>query len=116
MIAPVGRWGGAPAATLWATATGGRLNPSNVRNRLLAEAVKRANERRAARGKMLLPDGVTPHTLRAPSPASASSPAVTCASSWASSVTPTRKKPQFRSRIGFATMGAAGFEPATSRV
>lgn len=49
---------------VWATATGGPLNPANLRNRLLAESVKRANERRAARGKMLLPDRVTPHTLR----------------------------------------------------
>lgn len=46
------------------TAKGGPLNASNVRNRLLAETVRRANEKRARAGQMLLPDKVTPHTLR----------------------------------------------------
>src|SRR5215216_5054639 len=44
--------------------TGGRHSDSNVRNRLLAGAVRRANEKRAAEGEMLLPEKVTPHTLR----------------------------------------------------
>lgn len=35
-----------------------------MRNRLLAGAVKRANEKQAAEGEMLLPEKVTPHTLR----------------------------------------------------
>lgn len=48
---------------LFPTRTGGRLNPSNVRNRLLAECVDRANKKRATAGKRLLPK-VTPHTLR----------------------------------------------------
>jgi integrase len=43
--------------------TGGRLNPSNVRNRLLTETVRRANERKQ-RGALPLPKQVTPHTLR----------------------------------------------------
>lgn len=43
---------------------GRALNASNVRNRLLAESVKRANAKREAEGKMLLPAKVTPHTLR----------------------------------------------------
>lgn len=46
------------------TRTGGRLNASNVRNRLLRETVKRVNEKREKDGRMLLPDKVTPHTLR----------------------------------------------------
>ena len=46
------------------TRTGGRLNASNVRNRLLRETVKRVNEKREKNGRMLLPDKVTPHTLR----------------------------------------------------
>ena len=60
------------------TRPGGRLNPSNVRNRLLnggvpqgknnpkgtKGVVERVNEKRAAEGKMLLPERVTPHTLR----------------------------------------------------
>jgi len=40
------------------------LNASNVRNRLLTEVVERANDRRAAQGKLLLPSEVTPHMLR----------------------------------------------------
>jgi integrase len=44
--------------------TGRALNASNVRNRLLAETVERANKKRAKEGRMLLPDKVTPHTLR----------------------------------------------------
>jgi integrase len=65
-----------PALPLFPTRTGGRLNPSNIRNRLLAGTpardgkgpikgvVERANEKRAAHGRMLLPATVTPHTLR----------------------------------------------------
>lgn len=56
--------------------TGGHMNPSNVRNRLLngtpargtrrptKGVVQRVNEKRAAEGRMLLPARVTPHTLR----------------------------------------------------
>jgi integrase len=53
-----------PALPIFPTGTGGHHSDSNVRNRLLAGAVKRANEKRAAEGKMLLPERVTPHTLR----------------------------------------------------
>jgi integrase len=61
---------------IFPTWTGGRLNPSNVRNRLLngtpargprrptEGVVQRVNERGAAEGRMLLPARVTPHTLR----------------------------------------------------
>lgn len=49
---------------MWMTLSGNRLNTSNVRNRLLAEVVVRANEKRGREGKMLLPDRVTPHALR----------------------------------------------------
>lgn len=49
---------------LFPTRTGGRLNASNVRNRLLPECVRRANKTRAKQRKMLLPDKITPHTLR----------------------------------------------------
>jgi integrase len=64
------------ALPLFPTRPGGRLNASNVRNRLLngtlarngkpaiKGAVERANEKRAAEGRMLLPATVTPHTLR----------------------------------------------------
>lgn len=80
-----------PRDPLFPTRTGGRLNASNIRNRLLvneppdaegkrwhfvgagdkrrrvqrgASAVERADDKRAAQGKMLLPRSVTPHTLR----------------------------------------------------
>jgi integrase len=49
---------------LFPTRTGGRLNASNIRNRLLPEAVQRANACRERTGRMLLPGRVTPHTLR----------------------------------------------------
>ena len=49
---------------MWPTRTGARLNPSNIRGRLLAETVARVNDRREAEGNMLLPPRVTPHTLR----------------------------------------------------
>ncbi len=46
------------------TETGGRQNPSNVRNRVLALSVKRANERLAERNLTPLPEGLTPHSMR----------------------------------------------------
>lgn len=64
------------ALPIFPTRTGGHLNPSNVRNRLLngtpghgtrkptQGVVQRVNEKRAAEGRMLLPTRVTPHTLR----------------------------------------------------
>lgn len=52
------------ALPVFPTRTGGRLNASNVRNRLLAETVRRVNAHRDKDGRMLLPDRVTPHTLR----------------------------------------------------
>jgi integrase len=64
------------ALPLFPTRTGRRLNPSNIRNRLLngmsardakpsiKGVVERANEKRAVEGRMLLPTSVTPHTLR----------------------------------------------------
>jgi Phage integrase family len=53
-----------PALPVFPTGTGGHHSDSNVRNRLLAGAVTRVNEKRAAEGEMLLPEKVTPHTLR----------------------------------------------------
>ena len=64
------------ALPLFPTRTAGRLNASNIRNRLLngtpardgkpgiKGVVERANERRAAEGRLLLPATVTPHALR----------------------------------------------------
>ena len=44
--------------------TGKRRNKDNVRARVIAPAVRRANELREAAGGTPLPAGVTPHTLR----------------------------------------------------
>jgi integrase len=64
------------ALPIFPTRTGGHLNASNIRNRLLngmpargtrsptKGVVERVNEKRAADGRMLLPARVTPHTLR----------------------------------------------------
>jgi integrase len=58
------RAGHGPALPVFPTGTGGPHSDLNVRNRLLAGAVERRNEKRAAEGEMLLPEKVTPHTLR----------------------------------------------------
>ena len=70
-----GRGGGA-GLRISPTWTGGLMNSSTVRNRLLngtpprgtrrptKGVVQRVNEKRAGRGRMLLPARVTPHTLR----------------------------------------------------
>jgi integrase len=49
---------------VFATMTGGRQNPSNIRNRVLAPAVRRADERLAQARDVPLPDRLTPHKLR----------------------------------------------------
>jgi integrase len=49
---------------VFATQAGGALNQINVRNRTLALAGKRANERLEAAGSVPLPDGLSPHKLR----------------------------------------------------
>jgi integrase len=70
----------APGVWLFHTNTGKRLNPNNIRNRLLKGiqgneradgtrhrirgVVERVNEKRAAEGRLLLPDNPTPHTFR----------------------------------------------------
>jgi integrase len=46
------------------TQEGNRQSPSNVRNRVIALSVKRANERLVGRGLAPLPERLTPHSLR----------------------------------------------------
>lgn len=58
------RSGGPPDALVFATATGGKQSPSNVRNRLLAGAVEHANARLAKADRPPLPEPLTPHSLR----------------------------------------------------
>jgi integrase len=53
-----------PGAYVFGTATGQRQGATNVRRRVLAPAVKRANERLVKRKAEPLPDGLTPHSLR----------------------------------------------------
>ena len=49
---------------MFPTETGGQQNASNVRNRVLALSVERANQRLEERGLSPLPDGLTPHSMR----------------------------------------------------
>jgi integrase len=49
---------------VFSTMAGGSPNPSNIRNRVLAAAVKRANERLAEAEEVPLPERLTPHKLR----------------------------------------------------
>lgn len=53
-----------PDDPVFPTGTGGHRDKDNLRNRILASAVKRANELLAERGAMPLPRGLTPHKLR----------------------------------------------------
>ena len=46
------------------TERGARQNPSNVRKRVLAKSIERANENLGKRDAAPLPDGITPHSLR----------------------------------------------------
>jgi integrase len=62
LMASLGRPAGA-RAPIFPTNTGGRHNASNLRTRLLAEAVADANKLRAKHDRPLLP-AVTPHTCR----------------------------------------------------
>lgn len=58
------RNGDDPDALVSPTSSGKPISPSNVRNRVLANTVKRANERLAEAGEVPLPVGLTPHSLR----------------------------------------------------
>ena len=51
-------------AYVFGTSTGGRQQASNLRRRVLAPAVERANKRLAKREVEPLPDKLTPHSLR----------------------------------------------------
>jgi len=53
-----------PDERVFPTRAGGPMNPSNVRNRVLAPAVARANERLEAADATPLPENLTPHKLR----------------------------------------------------
>lgn len=53
-----------PTDYVFATATGRRPGKDNLRNRVLAPAVKRANENLADDDQPPLPEGLTPHSLR----------------------------------------------------
>jgi integrase len=53
-----------PNRLVFPTTTGEAHGPSNIRRRVLAPAVERANERLEEAGDVPLPDGLTPHKLR----------------------------------------------------
>lgn len=53
-----------PDTLVFPTMTGGRRDKDNVRSRVLAAAIKRADQLLEERGEVPLPKGVTPHKLR----------------------------------------------------
>lgn len=53
-----------PDDFVFPTATGGRRDKDNLRNRVLAPVFERANELLEERGRVPLPKGLTPHKLR----------------------------------------------------
>ena len=53
-----------PHALVFGTSTGHKQSPTNVRRRVLAKAVERANSQLALRDVGPLPEGLTPHSLR----------------------------------------------------
>jgi integrase len=55
---------GSPGSLVFPTSSGKQMSPSNVRNRVLARTVARADERLAKGHEAPLPDGLTPHSLR----------------------------------------------------
>ncbi len=55
---------GGPNELVFPTSNGKTHGPSNIRRRVLAPAVKRANERLQDAGEVPLPERLTPHKLR----------------------------------------------------
>jgi integrase len=55
---------GWPDDFVFPTERGGRANPTNVRKRIMARTIERANEKLASQGSAPLSDGLTPHALR----------------------------------------------------
>ena len=53
-----------PQTAVFHTHKGGPLNPDNFRARALPKIIKRANKKRAAEGKLLIPIDLTPHAFR----------------------------------------------------
>lgn len=53
-----------PDAFVFATAPGRSQDAHNIRRRVLAKSIERANEQLAADGVEVLPEGLTPHSLR----------------------------------------------------
>jgi integrase len=53
-----------PETVVFATSNGGQRGASNIRRRVLAKAVERANERLERDESPPLPEGLTPHSLR----------------------------------------------------
>jgi integrase len=88
-----------PAELVFPTSSGSRRDKDNARERVIRPVVAAAEELLAARGQPPLPAGVTAHKLR----------------HTFASILYVRGEdpPQMR---GLLRMGAAGFEPATSRV
>jgi integrase len=70
LLAARSRHPASPDEFVFATRTGGAPSRDNVRNRVLAPAVERANASLVRRDLVPLPERITPHSLRRPSRAS----------------------------------------------
>jgi integrase len=75
------------------TGTGGRRDKDNIRNRILAAAITRADQRLDDRGQPPLPAGLTPHSSGTRSRRSSSPSAGIPPPSWPRSATPTPSSP-----------------------
>lgn len=64
LVALRARTGGEQSALVFGTSTGRKMSPSNVRTRVLAKAVERANVSLTGRELPRLADRLTPHSLR----------------------------------------------------
>ena len=109
-----------PDALVFPTSSGSRRDKDNARERVIRPVVAGTEELLAQRGREPLPAGVTAHKLRHTfssraaighhwAPAGPMTPRRRCES-------PTRRTTKAPRLRGFRRMGAAGFEPATSRV
>jgi len=53
-----------PESPIFPNRYGNPLNDNNIRNRVIPPIVDRTNEKRRTAGKLLLPEGITPHAFR----------------------------------------------------
>jgi hypothetical protein len=77
-----------PVALVFGTSIGSRQTTTNVRRRMLAKAIEKANKHLVADEVEPLPEGLTPHSLRRPFASLCSHSARRRPTSWRRWVTP----------------------------